>query len=65
MPRRTWPDDKAARFARDWNLGMSTPALREKYGVKAPGCIATELRKRGFVLIPRKPNQAVPAELTS
>lgn len=41
------------RFRRDWNAGVSTDGLRERYGVRQPSLVASRLRRRGLALIER------------
>lgn len=45
-----WPPDKIARFIRDWNEGVESPALRQRYGSQ-PDVVARRLRREGFDLI--------------
>lgn len=42
-----WSDARRARFLEDWNEGLDSDALREKYGVTRPSRIAEKLRKLG------------------
>ena len=49
-----WSPERSARYAADWNNGLEFHALKEKYGTKYPGSVADALRKKGFVLEPRK-----------
>lgn len=45
-----WPAERCARFAADWEAGLSGDALREKYGVASAGQVAAKLRKKGLAL---------------
>lgn len=48
MTPRKWTPDRCARFAWDWNAGLSSSALQEKYGVRRPFVIARWLRDQDY-----------------
>ena len=53
-----WPVARIQAFVRDWNDGMESDALRDKYGVRNPGGAAAGFRQQGFELARRKPGRA-------
>lgn len=48
-----WTEDRARRFAEDWNAGLPAEGLQEKYGIRRPATVAQWLRKRGVALARR------------
>ena len=55
--RIPWSTEKYDRFARDWQDGLESTALREKYGISSPTRVADQLRRRGYVMTSRQPGR--------
>jgi len=58
-----WSDAMVTRFIRDWEEGLETHALRQRYGTSNPKAKAQQLRKAGHKVGPR-PSMAVSLPFT-
>ena len=51
-----WTEAKIKRFVDAWNDRVPKTALSERFACKNPSAMAAHLRKRGFILESRLPN---------